>query len=289
LVPACDLDTCIVPHRAIGGAIDVPTLGHVALVAVYLDVVDKWGSGNLALMAKVGAFVSSAALPFFVGGDLNNEPATCAELSFHQWAGSVVVAPQDGTCRSSAGAWSVIDYAIVNASLAWFVESVTVDSDWPAGPHRPVCYLLHGNMGNKVALAFPRAVRYPTDPPHGPAPRPQSFNRAGNAAFSAWSACVRGDLGEASRRLGDAYRVFAKSAERHVAFATAHPNDDGDGHVKVGGRWGVRHSRSGKRCTSSLALPRWTCASARRMRPSSACCTCSRIFLPPPARAMLPP
>ena len=55
LVPACDLDTCIVPHRAVGGAIDVPTVGHVALVAVYLDVSDKWGSGNLALMAQVGA------------------------------------------------------------------------------------------------------------------------------------------------------------------------------------------------------------------------------------------
>ena len=65
LVPAGDLDTCIVPHRAIGGSIDVPSLGHVALVAVYLDVVDKWGSSNLATMAQIGAFLSSAALPFF--------------------------------------------------------------------------------------------------------------------------------------------------------------------------------------------------------------------------------
>ena len=185
LVPACGLDTRIAPHRAIGGAIDVPTVGHVALVAVYLDVADKWGSGNLAIMAQVGAFLSTAELPFVVGGDFNNDPATCADLSFHEWLGSVVVAPETGTCRSSAGAWSVIDYAIVNASLAWFVQKVTVDDSWPAGPHRPVRYLMHGDIGNKVALAFPKTVRYPTDAPLGPAPRPQSFRRAGRAAWSA--------------------------------------------------------------------------------------------------------
>ena len=53
LGPACGLDTRIAPHRAIGGAIDVPTVGRVALVAVYLDVADKWGSDNLAIMAQV--------------------------------------------------------------------------------------------------------------------------------------------------------------------------------------------------------------------------------------------
>jgi hypothetical protein len=245
LVPACGLDTRIVPHRAIGGAIDVPTLGHVALVAVYLDVADKWGSGNLALMSQVGAFLSTSALPFLVGGDFNNVPATCADLSFHQWVGSVVVAPEVGTCRSSAGAWSVIDYAIVNASLAWFVQTVYVDDSWPAGPHRPVRFLLHGDIGNKVALAFPKTVRYPTDAPFGPAPRPQSFRRADRAAWSAWSACVGGDRAEASRRLDDANTVFAKSAERHVAFATARADDDGDGRVRVEGRWG------------STPQPRW--------------------------------
>ena len=229
LVPACDLDTCITPHRAIGGSIDVPTVGHVALVAAYLDVGDKWGSSNLAIMAQVGAFLTSAAMPFFAGGNFNNDPASCAELSFHQRAGSVVVAPLEGTCRSSAGTWSVIDYAILNASLAWFVESVGVDGDWPAGPYRPVRYVLHGEIGNKVALAFPRAVRYPTDPPFGPAPRPQSFKGAGNAAFSAWAACVEGNVSEASRRLDDAYSVFARSAERHVALATAQPDNAGDG------------------------------------------------------------
>ena len=91
LVPACELETRIAPHRAIGGAIEVPTLGHVALVAVYLDVADRWGSCNLALMAQVGAFLSTAALPFFVGGDFNNDPASCADLSIHEWLGSAVV------------------------------------------------------------------------------------------------------------------------------------------------------------------------------------------------------
>jgi endonuclease/exonuclease/phosphatase family metal-dependent hydrolase len=234
LVPVNDV-TCIVPHRAVGGAIDVPTLGHVALVAVYLDVADKWGSGNLALMAQVGAFLTTAALPFFIGGDFNNDPGSCTALSFHAWLGSVVVAPADGTCRSSAGTWSVIDYAIVNASLAWFVQSVTIDSSWPAGPHRPVRYCLHGDIGNKIALAFPTVVRYPTDAPFGPAPRPQSFCRANRAAWSAWSACVQGDRREASRLLHDGYRTFARFAERHVAFATVRPHD---GEVTVGGRWG---------------------------------------------------
>jgi hypothetical protein len=210
LVPVCELGTCIVPHRAIGGAIDVPTLGQVALVAVYLDVADKWGSGNLALTAQVGAFLTTAALPFFVGGDFNNDSDSCADLSFHAWLGSVVVAPDEGTCRSSAGAWSVIDYAIANASLAWFVQSVGVDASWPAGPHRPVRYCLHGNIGNKVALAFPRVVRYPTDAPYGPAPRPQSFCRADRAAWSAWGACVQGDRGAASQLLDHAYSTFCQ-------------------------------------------------------------------------------
>ena len=98
-MPACGWDFCIVLHRAIGGTIDVPTLGHVAFTAVSLDVAGKWGSGSLALMAQVDASLSCVALPCFVRGDLNNDPASCAELSFHQW-----VAPPDGTCRSAAGA-----------------------------------------------------------------------------------------------------------------------------------------------------------------------------------------
>ena len=39
------------------------------------------------------------------------------------------------------------------------MQSVTVDSKWPAGPHRPVRYCLHGDIGNKVALAFPREAK----------------------------------------------------------------------------------------------------------------------------------
>ena len=74
------------PHRAVGGAIDVPTLGHVAVEAVHLDVADKWGSGNLALVPKIGAFLSTAALPFY-----RSIPGTCTELSFHGWLESVAV------------------------------------------------------------------------------------------------------------------------------------------------------------------------------------------------------
>ena len=73
----------------------------------------------------------------------------------------------------------MIDKAIINESLAWFVESVTVDGDWPASPHRPVRYLLYGDIGIKVDLAFPRPVQYPTDCPSGPAPSLQSFKRCG--------------------------------------------------------------------------------------------------------------
>ena len=36
---------------------------YVALVAVYLDVSDKWGSGKKALMAQVGAFLVAGGTP----------------------------------------------------------------------------------------------------------------------------------------------------------------------------------------------------------------------------------
>lgn len=129
-------------HRAIAKAIEAPTLGHVALVAVYPDVSDKRGSGNVALMAQVGAFLTTAALTFVIGGDTNNNPSTCTDLPFQAWLGSVVVAPADGTCRPSAGGWSVIDYAIANASLARFVQSVTGDGSVACGPAPPSPLLL---------------------------------------------------------------------------------------------------------------------------------------------------
>ena len=73
-------------------------------------------------------------------------------------------------------------------------------------------YLLYGCIGNKVALAFPRTVRYPSDAPFGPAPWLQSFRRADCAAWSAWSACVHGDHADPSCPLDEAYAIFAKSA-----------------------------------------------------------------------------
>lgn len=176
LVPACGLEARIVQHRADGGTIDVPMLGGVS--RCYRQMGQRF--------ARAGAFLSTAALPFFVGGDFNNNPASCTDLTIHEWLGSAVVAPEAGTCRSARGKWSVIDYAIVNASLAWSVQTAKVDDSWPVGPHQPVRFLLHGDIGNKVVLAFPRRVRYPTDTPFGPAPRPHSFVRADRAA---WSAC----------------------------------------------------------------------------------------------------
>jgi hypothetical protein len=101
---------------------------------------------------------------------------------------------------------------------------------------------VHADIGNKVALAFPRAIRYPTDPPFGPSPRAHSFRRADQAAWRAWSEVVAGHVDAAKLQLDSAYRCFAKSAERHVAHVTARPEDD---NVKVGGFWG------------SVPRPRW--------------------------------
>ena len=96
----------IVHHPAAEVAVEV-------IVTVCLDVTYTWGSGDRALMASVRAFLSTTDLPFFTGGDFNNAAGSCADLSFNEWLGSAVVAPDSGACRSSRGSSSLIDYAVV--------------------------------------------------------------------------------------------------------------------------------------------------------------------------------
>jgi hypothetical protein len=44
----------VTAHRAVAASVDVPGAGKVLLVSVYLDVEDRLGSINLALLADVG-------------------------------------------------------------------------------------------------------------------------------------------------------------------------------------------------------------------------------------------
>ena len=73
----------------------------------------------------------------------------------NEWLGSVVVAPDARGRRYPRKALSVIEYAVIDASLAWFVRAVTVDDSWLLGLHCPVRYLVRGNLGNKGAFSRP--------------------------------------------------------------------------------------------------------------------------------------
>ena len=131
------------------------------------------------------------------------------------------LAPENhGTCRSAAGKWSTIDWAIASRSLAWGIRSVTAIDAWKANPHIPVQLEFFEQLSSRWALVFPKAPAYPTKPLCGPVLPPHSFAEQLNLAKNALEKARAADKGEADKHITRAYAALMGQAEKQVARET---------------------------------------------------------------------
>ena len=66
------------------------------------------------------------------------DPLELSKCDVAQKLCGVIVATEEGTCKSSPGNETRIDYAIVDLHLAKSLRKVALKEDWAFHPHKPV-------------------------------------------------------------------------------------------------------------------------------------------------------
>ena len=161
--------------------LDFGLRGGLIAVALYLECGTGIGADteNWRRLMKVGEVLSHFGRPFIVGGDFNTSPA---ELAQSGWPAGIqgrvqaTGALEVGTCRSSQGNWSNIDFFVLSRHRQEAVLHLHTVGSEPPRPHLPLRLKLNAKPKEYKERVLKRIKQFPLETPTGPTPRPPDWN-----------------------------------------------------------------------------------------------------------------
>ena len=150
-------------------------LPHV-LVSAYFKVGEAMRGVNLELLKYIAMLAETERLPLMVGGDFNCSPGTIQASDYFTRSGTIPLTPGEPTCFHKQSQ-SMIDYFLCTQSLASLVHKVKTATQWPSGPHRPVCLSAECSDSELVPTLL-RPKQIPVEVPVGPSRLPSSWDSA---------------------------------------------------------------------------------------------------------------
>ena len=162
------------PGRLIAGLVEPPGFLQILVASIYIVLGKGLGVESLELLEQLGGIIAARESPFIVGGDFQITPWQLEDTGFADKVGGPILAPSKGlgTCRAASGVASVIDFFVVEASLACGFREVDVCMDVEFNPHRPIRMVFHKRLGRLKALGYIKLPALPTVLPFGPRPCP---------------------------------------------------------------------------------------------------------------------
>ena len=126
--------------RLVAGTLEAPGYGEVTLASAYMVSGQNFDEPSLRILEKLGAILGNRGCPFVVAGGFQVSPGALSSTSFLAHAGAKLVSATDGlgTCRGAYGRSSVVDYFIIEQSLAGAVQGVKTCIEENFNPHRLV-------------------------------------------------------------------------------------------------------------------------------------------------------
>ena len=218
--------------RLVAGTLEAPGYGEVMLVSAYRISGQNLDEPNSRILEKLGAILGNRGCPFVVAGDFQVNPGALGSTSFLEQAGAKLVCATDGsgTCRGAYGRSSVIDYFIIEQSLAGAVQGVRTCIEEIFNPHRPVELTFFPKAARLKALGFEKPVSIPCEIPFGPRPRQEQWSEVRRIANFALHAAGHAPIREARECLDRAYESWATTAERGlVRFTGSEAGEVGSG------------------------------------------------------------
>lgn len=152
----------VVPHWSAAVHLNFAMKGGLIAMSMYQESGKGIGpeTDTWQRLLRAGEFVRYFGLPFVIGGDFNTTPAV---LEASGWPHSIhgrIQAAAGGSCRSSQGKWSTIDYFIVSRQLTQAIEAVHVVGSEPPIPHLPVRLKLARNPRSLREWALKRVKQF---------------------------------------------------------------------------------------------------------------------------------
>ena len=156
---------------------------------------EAWSGRNQRLLERVIEVVRVAQLPWVLAADFNMSPEGFSRHCVTVGLKGTLVRPNRGTCFVQ-GAWSTIDYFIIDPVLAPAIERVWVEEGAHAAPHLPVRLRLRRQCGVQLTRSLKAPVQFPLEV-QGCAPPPKAWEAirgeawSGQEATRAWSSWAR--------------------------------------------------------------------------------------------------
>ena len=159
-------------HRLAVAHVSAIVPGGVRVISVYLKDSEGLSEYNLRVLQEAAALVRTLDGPWIMAGDWNVEPRMIQEANWLKVAKGTVVTACLSNCHDHT-----YDFFVVGQCLSQAVVGVQRLDDAGLNPHAPCRLLLKGDARRHAVRKLHRAPRVPATLPHGPAPRPPSYQR----------------------------------------------------------------------------------------------------------------
>ena len=120
------------PGRSIASLVEPPGFPQILVASVYTVSSKNLGIESLELLEQLGSVTAAKESPFIAGGDFQITPWHWRTLALLTGWGApcwLLLRKGLGTCRAASGVTSVIDFFVVEASLAWGLREIDVCMD----------------------------------------------------------------------------------------------------------------------------------------------------------------
>ena len=206
-------------HRLIFAELQVASAGgSLFICSAYFQAAAGMNATNATLLSMIGQALP-ADLQVLLCGDWNMPPTSLSD--FCAETGLEVRSSEDGTCRSSAGTYSTIDYMMISPGLAALSASIaeTIPDDFR--PHRPVTLTLPTGFGGEVFRVWETPPSWKTARVVGAPRRPAAVfsTLVGRSRRLLELAASEHDQ-EVMRQLSSIYSQWMKAVDEELADLT---------------------------------------------------------------------
>eukprot|EP00959_Pyramimonas_sp_CCMP1952_P323002 6758768-Pyramimonas_sp.AAC.1 len=86
--------------RLVGARVELPGLGAIGILSVYMQVSTSLNETHLNLLAATAILQHAYQIPVLAAGDYNMSPSKLQENGYRQHAGMQILHPSSPTCRT---------------------------------------------------------------------------------------------------------------------------------------------------------------------------------------------
>ena len=227
-------------HRIAVAHVSAVVTGGIHVISVYLKDSEGLSEYNLRVLQEVAALARTLGGPWVIAGDWNVHPSKIQESNWLKVVKGTVATTCLSTCHDNT-----YDYFVVSHCLAHAVAGVQRMDDVGLHPHAPCRLLLRGDARRHAVRKLHRAPKVPATLPHGPAPRPPSYQGVVDKCTSKNGIAV-------------AMREWYRKARKEWAALTEAKMD----YQRLGFKWGCQVGNACGSNTTALAAA-WAEAAKR--------------------------